>query len=157
MQRVLVWRLSRAGISPNGIPVRAEVPVLADAQAAGQLRKLLHQFRAEGRLARAPLIAPHGDGLGSAGAKAQSGRTETADINIVIANRAIRFIFGSFRGAAELAFTCAVHYRPWAWLPIAITMRPAGKVVSSTDYSFRSCATAAMCLGTSHLTELIYL
>ena len=84
--------------SPNGIPVRAEVPVLADAQAAGQLRKLLHQFRAEARLARAPLIAPHGDGLGSAGAKAKAAEPKPPDINIVIATAQSGSSSGSFRG-----------------------------------------------------------
>ena len=43
------WWLSRPGISDDEIPVRVDVPVLADTHAAGQLRKFLHVLRVSTR------------------------------------------------------------------------------------------------------------
>jgi hypothetical protein len=78
LQRKFIRRLTGARVSPDGIPVGSEVPVLADAQATRQRGKLLHQFRAQGWLTRAPLIAPDGDSVGGACAEAQSGQSQTA-------------------------------------------------------------------------------
>ena len=78
LQREFIWRLTGSRVSPDGIPIGSEVPVLTDAQAARQCAKLLHQFLAQGWLTRAPLIAPDWDGVGGACTEAQSGQSQTA-------------------------------------------------------------------------------
>ena len=130
MQGKLVRRLPWTGISPDGVPVRAEVPVLADAQAAGQGSELLHQLRAHGWLPRAPLVAPDRDGVGGAGTEAERGQAKTARCQHGC-RQSSNAIHGVLSRARPWAVTCAVEYTPRDWLPISINIDPVENFVTS--------------------------
>ena len=116
-----------------------DVPVLADTQTAGQLCKLLHQFRAEGIVARAPLIAAYGDCLAAPVPRVKPARPSPPDMAKVVANPVITRVNGEAtpRNASGHNYVVATELD-------YLHMLPSGTVLHWSE--------ARYCIGAKHVS-----